>query len=323
MSRPVHAHGRSVVVTGGSGFLGSAVVRQALDRGDRVASVIREGEPVSGLAGLETLVVDWADPAGLTALLRGLSPDVFVHCAGSAARSGEALASLYEANVGLVWRLLAAAADACPGAGAVIVSSAAVYGPSPVMPTREDEGRDPRSHYAFTKALAEDVATGFARIEGMRVAVARPFNILGAGEPAGSVVAAITDQIACAPPVGAVEVRLREAVSVRDFVDVDDVARGLLLLGDKGAPGGVYNLATGTGVSVRELAERAAAAAGRDLDLVVEHTDVPATVSVGCPDLARSLGWEQRVPLDESLGRILRERCSRRSPSDGPPADGV
>lgn len=323
MSELVGMSGETIVVTGGSGFLGASVVREAMGRGDRVVSLIREGEPASGLKGLETRRVDWSDPAGLTALLRDLSPDVVVHCAGSSARSGEMLAALYEANVGLVWRLLSAIADSCAGAGVVILSSAAVYGPLPRTPTREDASLDPRSHYAVTKTLAEGVAAGFARMQGIRVTVARPFNILGPAEPAGSVVAAIADQIACASPEGPVTIRLREAVSVRDFVDVDDVARALLLLGETGVAGCAYNVCTGQDVSVRQLAERAVAVVGRELDLIVDRPDAEPSVSLGCPDLVRALGWEPVVSLDESLRRLLVERRSRITPAAAASSDGV
>ena len=297
------SHPRSVAVTGGSGFIGSAVVREALRQGCSATSLIRECEPRLELSGLRTRVVDWAEPTGLRELLAEASPDAIVHCAGSSARSSESASSIYEANVAITWRLLDAVAAACPRAQVVLLSSAAVYGPEPQVPTSETAVLDPRTHYAHSKVLAEGAARAFADVAGVRAVIARPFNVIGPGEPAGSVVERIGRQIIAADfdP----EVRLREVVSVRDFVDVDDVARALLVLAAFGEAGTAYNICGGQGTSIRDLVSAGAAAWGRTARIVVEEPDASATVSLGDPALLRLLGWEPQVSLEQSMGRVL------------------
>lgn len=294
-----------VVVTGGSGFIGSAVVREAVGAGHRVIALIRESEPALGIAGVESRIVDWHDRRALTALLGALSPDLIVHCAGSSARGQESAADLYDANVALVWTLLAAVARACPACGVVILSSAAIYGPAPEVPTLETAHPAPVGHYGHSKVLAEEVARAFAATDGVRAVVARPFNVLGPGEPAGSVVARIAGQLAADGIATEVEVRLREVASVRDFVDVEDVARALLLLGVSGRPGAAYNVCSGTGVSIRELVERGALALGRTVTLVAEQEGLASSVSIGNPERLEDLGWTPRVTLEESMQRIV------------------
>jgi GDP-4-dehydro-6-deoxy-D-mannose reductase len=296
--------GLRIVVTGGAGFIGSAVVSRALEAGHAVTALIRDCEPVPTTPGLSTRVVGWDDRGGLTALLADLAPDVVVHCAGSSARAQESPAMLYDANVALVWTLLSAVAASCPACGVVLLSSAAVYGPCPSVPTAETAPLDPRTHYAHSKVLAEGVASAFFKVEGVRTVVARPFNVLGPAEPTGSVVERIAGQIAGAPgPVA--QVHLREVASIRDFVDVEDVADALLVLGAHGEAGGVYNVCSGVGVSIGDLVRHAANARGLSAELQLERPDEPGSVSVGDPARLMSLGWEPRLTIEESMRRIV------------------
>ncbi len=296
---------RSVVVTGGSGFIGTAVVAEALRQGHSVHALIRECEPPTGVPGVADHVVDWADGAGLRRLLDTLAPDSVIHCAGSSARARESVSAIYEANVALVWTLLDALGDRGGDTGVVILSSAAVYGPDAAPPVAESASLDPRSHYGHSKVVAERVAEGFATLDGVRAVVARPFNVFGPGEPAGSVVGRIAQQFAEAPPEGPVRLALREAVSVRDFVDIEDVARALLHLGTAGAACTAYNVCSGVGVSIADLVTIAAEVTGRTVELALESPDDTGTVSIGSSDRLRDLGWAPVVSLTESVRRIL------------------
>jgi nucleoside-diphosphate-sugar epimerase len=304
-TRPTAPAGLRVVVTGGSGFIGSAVVREALARGHAVTSLIRRCETVAEVAGLETEFADWNDSQALTELLQSLAPDVIVHCAGCSARGAESTEAIYEANVATVWKLLGAVARACPQAGVVLLSSAAVYGPAPEVPVLETAPTVPHTHYAGSKILAEELAKTFARVEGVRAVVARPFNVLGPGEPTGSVVGTILQQLTVQR--GIAKVHLREATSVRDFIDVSDVAGALLHLGVHGESGVIYNICSGRGTSVRELANRAAVLSSCTLDLAVDVEHPPRSVSIGAPGLIGGLGWKPVISLDESLARIIAE----------------
>jgi len=185
-----------------------------------------------------------------------------------------------------------------------LLSSAAVYGPHPPVPTAEGAPLAPTTHYGHSKVLAEGVAAAFAGVEGVRAVVARPFNVLGPGEPSGSVVELIARQVADAEgPIASVS--LRESASVRDFIDVEDVADALLTLGTQGVAGGVYNVCSGIGVSIGDLVGSAAKARGLSADLHVEHPDAAGSVSIGDPGRLMSLGWKPRLSLEDSVSRIV------------------
>jgi GDP-4-dehydro-6-deoxy-D-mannose reductase len=107
-----------------------------------------------------------------------------------------------------------------------------------------------------------------------------------------------TDEI----PVGSLE-------AVRDISDVRDVVRAYRLLAERGEPGEVYNVCSGTGVSVREIAERLLARARRPIKLVtdpelVRAVEVPRLVGSNAR-LHAATGWSPEISLDRTLEDIL------------------
>jgi nucleoside-diphosphate-sugar epimerase len=291
------------LVTGAAGFLGSAVCRAAIAAGHDVLGLVRAGELMRPCPGVEYRELDWAgDAAAMTAAIDSFRAEGIVHCAGATPRLAADTVALYDANVRLVWTLLAAIAAADADPGAVVVSTAGVYGPTPPVPTPEDAPLDPVSHYAWSKVLAEDAVRAFACSGGVRACVARPFNLLGVGEPSGSVVSDVAAQLEAAVP--ATGVRLREIASVRDYVDVDDAARALLLLAGRGVAGEAYNIASGEGVSVGELVGAILDVWGSDAKVSVADPKASGTVSIGSPAKLRALGWQPASTLGDSLVRV-------------------
>lgn len=304
MSVQVRSTDRSVgtiAVTGAAGFIGSAVMRACANGGLEAVGLVREGEVDRLPAAAEYRVVDWTTQESLPNALSDVAPALVVHCAGSTARAGETAAELHEANVALVKRLLESVSESSALAGVVIISSAAIYGPAAPTPTSEESPFAPVNDYAVSKVKAESLARDFARAAGLQVSIARPFNAFGCGEPPGSVVSVIVSQILAAPRGTRATVRLRECRSVRDFVDVDDIASALLTIAQYGEPGEAYNVCTGIGVSVAELVDRAARAWRRQVAIETTQPDWPATVSIGLRDRIGTLGWTPRRTLEETL----------------------
>lgn len=296
--------GKRLVVTGALGFIGGAVVTSALDRGWDVTGLDRaSGE----WGGADLVEVDLANPVALAEVLDDARPDAVVHCAGLGARAAGApdAAALYEANARLTWRLLGALPPSIP---VVAVSSAAVYGASASGLVSEEAPLSGDSHYAASKISAEAVCRAFAA-QGRRVAIARPFNVHGPGEPAGSFTANVVSQITAAArsadPEAAATVRLLETNSVRDFIDVDDVALALVLLAGEQGAHGAFNVCTGHGTSLLEYVELAARVAGLEIAIECSHADLPGTVSVGDPSRLLALGWQARHTLEETVTRQL------------------
>ncbi|MFE9201479.1 NAD-dependent epimerase/dehydratase family protein [Micromonospora sp. NPDC007230] len=164
--------GRRVVVTGASGMLGGFVVRRLRD----------EGVPVHGVdlrapaeAEVSATVADVRDRAAMTAAFAGAG--AVVHCA--AALPSYAPTEIHSVIVDGTRTVLAAARDA--GVPRVVhISTTAVYGLPPVVPTPETHPRQPVDTYGRAKAAAEQVAEEF-RGRGLCVPVLRPKTFLGPG----------------------------------------------------------------------------------------------------------------------------------------------
>lgn len=292
----------AVLVTGAAGFLGSAVCRAALAEGGPVLGLVRPGELTDPIEGVDYREFDWVRADAIAEVLAEAAPDRIVHCAGATPRARMSVSELYDANARLVWQLLDAVKSVAPDAGVVVPSTAGVYGPAPVTPTSEDEPLHPASHYAWSKVLAEQTVRAFASADGVRACVARPFNLLGEGEPAGSVVSDVVAQLREDPDTPVV--RLRETVSVRDYIYVGDAVAALLLLAERGAPGEAYNVCSGTGVSVADLVRAILDVWGSDAAIETTMPDAVGTVSIGSAEKLRALGWEPRTSLREALERV-------------------
>ncbi|MEU5721997.1 NAD(P)-dependent oxidoreductase [Micromonospora sp. NPDC047738] len=164
--------GRRIVVTGASGMLGGFVVRRLRDEGVPVHGVDLRA-PVE--AGLDATVADVRDRVAMTAAFAGAG--AVVHCA--AALPSYAPDEIHSVIVDGTRSVLAAARDA-DVPRVVHISTTAVYGLPPVVPTPETHPREPVDSYGRAKAAAEQVAEEF-RERGLCVPMLRPKTFLGPG----------------------------------------------------------------------------------------------------------------------------------------------
>lgn len=296
---------RTCLVTGAAGFVGSAVVEAVHQTrpGWKVVCVDRVEPPVHA-AGGEWRVVDLTQPASVVSLLRDVAPDIVIHLGGLA--RGTDLEALYAANVRTTLVLLEAATEVLPGAVWVVPGSAAEYGPVPVdrLPVTEDEPLAPVSPYGVSKAWQTVAALSF-RARGLDVRVARPFNIIGPGLPESFALGAFAHRILqAASPGGSGIVKTGYLGSRRDFLDVRDVALGLLAVAERGRSGATYNVCSGTGVSMRECLDTLLEVAGVDVTVDSAEASNASEIddSVGSnARLVDETGWSPTITLRQSI----------------------
>jgi nucleoside-diphosphate-sugar epimerase len=190
------------------------------------------------------------------------------------------------------------------GTPVVVTSSSSVYGgavcgPGGLRACHEDDLPRPRSAYARAKVEVERLCRRRRERAGP-VVVARPFTVVGPGQRPDMVVATWIDAARTGAPVrlfGSTEVR-------RDVTDVAEVARALVALAERPAPG-VVNVGTGHAVTLAGLLGAVAAATGRPLDVAIVPApaeDPPATLA-DTRRLARALGWVPRTDLVDVVAR--------------------
>jgi GDP-4-dehydro-6-deoxy-D-mannose reductase len=167
----------------------------------------------------------------------------------------------------------------------------------------------PVSVYGATKVAQEAAALASWRATGTRVIAARAFNHSGPGQAPAFLLPSLVERVLDAQERGARLVRIGNPAPVRDFLHVQDVARAYLFLALRGDPGQVYNIASGEGVSVTQLAELVLAEAGYEARIeadpaLMRAVDVP--VLIGDPaKLMRATTWTIQHTLDTLIGDML------------------
>ena len=282
-----------------------------------------EGTPSGGLSASEAGAVRWlsCDVTSQTDIASSLdisTPDAIFHLAGVSyvPDAGNDPASALGVNTVAAARLLAELRKR-KHAGAldpvvVIVGSGEQYGAHDAeeQPLREGASQRPTSVYAASKAAQEIIALQAFRSDGVRVVATRPFNHSGAGQSPRFVIPALARRaLALRDTPGAV-LPVGNTTPVRDFLHVADVVRAYVLLAERGEAGEVYNIASGNGVEIGELAARILTMAGADATLesdpsLVRPVDVP--ILVGDPSrLTSDIGWSVEHSLDTIIEDVIR-----------------
>ena len=291
-----------MLVTGAGGLIGSALVRRLYAAG--VAVHAHVGPPgFEGLPLPRGVPVSWCDVLDLGPLVADAGVDAVVHLAGPAgvAASFADPATYARDHVEGTAAVLAGLAAVRRPQHLVYVSSAEVYGRPAHNPVDESAASDPLSPYAAAKVAAESLV----RSQRPNATVLRPFSVYGDSSPARSLVGSLVRQA-----ISSDRIEVATLAPVRDYVHVDDLVRAV-----EGAlerrPAGAFNVGSGVGTSVRELAHLAIAVTGRPLPLVEAGADRPIDVLELVADIRRSaerLGWAPTVDLRSGLEQAIRAR---------------
>jgi GDP-4-dehydro-6-deoxy-D-mannose reductase len=299
---------RRALVTGGTGFVGQWLARALLGEGWRVVSVGLHPQGPGLLSPDEHSAIDWLhgdirDAAVVHHALEKSAPDAVFHLAGISfiPEAREAPTATYEVNLLGAVRLLSEIARR-RHAGVLdptvlVVGSAMQYGrhAAEEMPLPETAEQRPADVYAASKAAQEIAARQMQRAEGVRVVCTRSFNHSGAGHPDHFLLPALVRRTVALRESRARELLLGNQDSVRDYLHVADVVDAYRLLMKHGQPGEVYNVSSGEGVSVRQLAEEVLQRVGMTAEIttdpsLVRGVDVPVLVG-SARKLQEATGW--------------------------------
>lgn len=286
------------LITGSAGFVGPYLARHLKSLGYEVW-----GASLAGSAGEHYLPIalDVRRAGDVAHVMTEVGPDEVYHLAGISRPALDDVASFYDVNLYGTLHVLQGATAV--GASVLVVSSAYIYGKHN-KPTDESTPLEPVNHYGVSKAAGDLAAISYA-VEGLQVVRARPFNHTGPGQSPDFVLPSLVHQVSriemgLDPPI----IKLGNVESVRDITDVRDIVRAYPLLLHKGKSGEAYNLATGHGISVRDLAERALRLTKRPVEIEIEASRMRASdipFLVGNASKVRKLGWAAKYTLDRTL----------------------
>ena len=330
---------KTVLVTGGLGFIGSHTAVELLGRGYRVVLADNlSNTRADVLDGIEAIAgqrptwanVDLADPVACRALLQGLGDLAgIVHFAAHKAvgESVQKPLSYYRNNFGSLINLLDHVAER-PSCRLSFSSSCTVYGQADSLPIREDAPVKPaESPYGNTKQVGEEILRDGARAHGFRAIALRYFNPIGAhpsakiGElPLGvpqNLVPFITQSAAGLRgplKVFGNDYPTRDGTCVRDYIHVVDVALAhvyaleRLLAGKGDEPVETFNLGTGAGSTVLEVIHAFERSTGAKLQWEFAPRR-PGDIVAAYADTRKastSLGWRAERLLDACMADAWR-----------------
>jgi len=255
------------LVTGAGGFLGRHVVARLHALGLPVVTLGRRAQP-GAAPGTSFAIPDLADAAAIQGVMAQVRPDFVLHLAGTA--TAEPLEDAYRVNAMFAARLLQAARRLDTPPAILLAGSAAEYGPvaEDALPVTEATPCRPTSTYGITK-LAQSLHGLAAAGDGLRVVVARLFNLVGGGMPAHLALGAFARQIAEMPASGGT-LRTGPLDRERDFVEVAPTADVLVALMRDTQAVGVVNICSGTPRSLRDFTTALIAQSGKPVAVLSE-----------------------------------------------------
>lgn len=313
---------RTILVTGGAGYIGAASADALIAAGHRVVIL---DDLSSGHADMipneaSSLVGSYADGDRMLSLLRDARVDTILHV-GALSIVAESVAQperYFRTNlVGSIALLDAALAVGIKRV--IFSSSAAVYGSSPSNVLHEDLPPTPGNPYGATKAAFEQVLRAYAEAHGLTAIALRYFNVAGATDrvserhhPETHLLPRLVDSALTGVPFELYgnDYATPDRTAIRDYVHIADVATAHLAAIEKIAETGAHgfsaiNIASGTGTSVREAIRAIERATGAHIEVQERPRragDPPRLVA----DISRALSHLRWRPRQSDINRIVK-----------------
>lgn len=308
-----------ILLTGGTGFIGSHLVPKLVEEGHEVTTLHRyvTGRYVLG-ENVKTIFACLRDNEGIRNAVKEADPEVCIHLA---AISPVAYSYNHPQEVTLTNYLgLINLAEACRTQTTdfkqfITAGTSEEYGNQNHFPIREDAVLRPNSPYAVSKAASTLYLEYMRDAYKFPITICRPFNTYGRVKNRHFV----TERILTQMLEGREEIRLGDPDPVRDMVYREDhVNAYLTVLNNPDAVGEAINFCTGVGYSILELVGYCKIATGWDGEVIwntIPKRPLDIDVLIGDNSRAISLGWKPKYTLHEGLLETIEElKCARPDP---------
>jgi nucleoside-diphosphate-sugar epimerase len=278
-----------ILVTGANGFIGKALVSHLNNLGRNVV-------PLSSVDG---------NIADRVTLAKFLKQDI-VHVYHLAAKtfvpdSWVNSQAFYQTNViGTVNVLEFCRASNIP----LTYVSAYVYGHPDSLPIREDSAVRPSNPYAMTKWLAEQVCNFYANTYDLPVTTLRLFNVYGIGQAENFIIPLIISQVLD----GGKTIIVKDLIPKRDYIYIEDVLAALLATLNKQLGYNVYNVGSGTSLSVQEVINIIQNVAGTEKKIICDNVIRSNELMDVVADISKAeniIGWKPKYSFQQGVEKIL------------------
>ncbi len=312
-----------VLITGINGFVGGHLTEYLLNQpGCEIWGVALE--PTLRLAHLHDhvtlLTADMCQRESVSAAIARAQPHLIFHLAGQAfvPESFQNPAQTFHTNIMAQLHIFQALLEHQITARVVTVSSYEVYGQvrPEDQPIDEDTPLRPTNPYGVSKIAQDMLALQYHLSHGLDVVRVRPFNHIGPRQNERFVASSFAQQIAAIeqknrPPV----LHVGNLNAQRDFTDVRDMVRAYALAAEHGTAGTVYNIGSGTPVTIEHLLQTLLNASNIAIEVQqdpqrMRPVDIPMVVC-DSTRFRTDTGWQPQIPLAQTLRDILHDWRTR------------
>ena len=293
-----------VALTGASGMLGRAIIKELADRSDTSLLAIYRSHSPPSTGNITNCIVDLDRPDEIASVLRGFHPTVLIHAAATGMQQpGPDEATLRKVNVELPARL-AEAASALDGCHFVHISSGLAY-KDQGRPLREDDPLETMHPYGACKAEAEGRLQSIARDRHLHLTILRPFSFTGEGDFGTRLFPSLLRSAIEKKPF-----EMSAGDQVRDHASVNDIARGVIAAAFAQAERqpAIFNLGSGDTRTLRELVISVTQDLSIDVDVrfgarpYSPHEQMFMAADI--TSAGRELGWRPRENIAQAVWEL-------------------
>lgn len=299
---------KKIIITGINGFVGKNFlnVLKKLSHDSDVYGVDRRFGKTDDFTSIKC---ELTEKKSVKSMLSEVLPDYIFHFAGTA--YDQDWNNLLNGNVKSTLSLLESVSELAMNPRIVIIGSASEYGniSQELLPVLETTMPNPASLYGTSMCCRTNVALAYRNM-GCDITIGRVFNITGCGVSENSPIGSFSKQIA------QIEKGQKEPVihtgnlnSVRDFIDIMDIAKAFYYLGFKSNKGGIYNVCSGNSNSIKQILDILLNLSTHQIKIVTDigrFRERDISIMIGNNQKIKyETGWEPAICLEESLKETL------------------